>query len=146
MLSLMCSTSSDRMSIPNIRTLSVPRYQDQPHLIVEQWTREFLRRFCGGFPNQPERMLVEVGDPGEAIVRVARELRSDLILIAWSGSLDQNRARTANAVLGNAPCPVMFLRTRPERPARKRGGPGASVVASRSSLLNPYSTTQRPPA
>jgi nucleotide-binding universal stress UspA family protein len=59
-------------------------------------------------------VLVEVGDPAEAIVRVARELRSDVIVMAWSGSIDPDRARTAKAVLRSAPCPVMFLRTSPE--------------------------------
>lgn len=118
-IACMCNADLDVLHVvgPDLRandlpgTLSIPRYQDQPHLIAQQWTREFLRRFCSGFPKQPRHVLVEVGDPGEAIVRIARELRSDLIVIGWSGKLDHDRARTAMAVLREAPCPVLFLRT-----------------------------------
>ncbi|HEX3246560.1 MAG TPA: universal stress protein [Chloroflexota bacterium] len=117
-IACMCEAELDVLHVvgPGIRanghpgTLSVPRYQDQPHLSAQRWTREFLRRFCNDFPKQPEHVLVRVGDPGKSIVGVARELHSDLIVIAWKAEFDGNRARTARAVLRNAPCPVLFLR------------------------------------
>jgi nucleotide-binding universal stress UspA family protein len=93
-----------------IGALPIPRYQDQPHHALDLWTREFLRRFCSGFPTQPGHIRVETGDPGQAIVRTARELQSDLILMSWKGVLAENRAATVKTVLAEAPCPVLFLR------------------------------------
>jgi nucleotide-binding universal stress UspA family protein len=97
--------------LQKLGALPMLRYQDQPHHSLELWSREFLRRFCSCFPNRPGKVRVETGDPGEAILRVARELQSDLILISWKGSLAGERANTVKAVLADAPCPVMFLRS-----------------------------------
>jgi nucleotide-binding universal stress UspA family protein len=96
---------------PQIGALPVFRYQDQPHHSAELWTREFLRRFCSDFSNQASHVIVETGDPGEAILRAAGELQSDLIVMSWKGNLDETRAATVKLVIAGAPCPVLFLRS-----------------------------------
>jgi hypothetical protein len=91
--------------------MTVPQYTDQPHYAWAAWQREFIHRFCDCFAGSPEGFLVAVGDPGEEVLRVARERQSDLVVLAWKGELDGERARTVRSVLSGAPCPVLCLRT-----------------------------------
>jgi hypothetical protein len=37
---------------------------------------------------------------------MARQLRTDLLIYAWSGVLQANRARTARSLCALCPCPV----------------------------------------
>lgn len=57
------------------------------------------------------RLVVARGDPGEEIVRHARAHAADLIVLAWRGTLAAERAAAIKAVLREAPCPIMLLRT-----------------------------------
>lgn len=100
-------------------TLVAPRYVDHPHYEWPAWEREFLERLRGlGHP--PERLRMQLhlaaGDPGREIVRFARGNESDLIILAWRGHFEAERARTMKAVIRAAPCPVLVLRAE-ARPA-----------------------------
>ncbi len=91
--------------------MTVPQYTDQPHYAWPAWRAEFINRFCQCFPQPPEHFLVAVGEPGEEVLRVAREQESQLIVLAWKGELKGNRARTVRSVLSQALCPVLCVRT-----------------------------------
>jgi nucleotide-binding universal stress UspA family protein len=64
------------------------------------------------------RLSLARGEPASEIVRFAAENSIDLIVLAWSGTLEPDRALAARGVLRSAPCPVMVLRTEPEAKAR----------------------------
>jgi len=92
-------------------TISTPRYVDQRQHEWPAWASEFSDRLASSCPIDPStlRLALAVGDPGEAVVRYAREHEIDLIVLAWHGSLKGERARVLKAALLAAPCPVMVL-------------------------------------
>ncbi len=94
-------------------TLGAPRYLDQPQHEWPAWTSEFLGRlYALGHP--PESMSLHLslakGEPSDEIVRFASERGSDLIVLAWRGHFEAERAATVKAVIQAAPCPVFILR------------------------------------
>jgi nucleotide-binding universal stress UspA family protein len=94
-------------------TLTAPRYLDQPQHEWPVWTREFLARTwaqCHSPPAVRTRLYLRTGEPGTEIVRFAGERQSDLIVLAWRGRLDAERATTLKAVIRDAPCPTIILR------------------------------------
>lgn len=94
-------------------TFAAPRYLDQPQHEWPAWTKEFLGRLYA-LGNPPESMTLHLslakGDPGDEIVRFASEHGSDLIVLAWRGHFEAERAATLKAVIQAAPCPVFILR------------------------------------
>ena len=94
-------------------TLAAPQYLDQPQHEWPVWTREFLERIlslCHCPPAVQVRLFLRAGEPGAEIVRFARERQSDLIVLAWRGYLDRERAGTLRIVIRDAPCPMLILR------------------------------------
>lgn len=91
-------------------TLTAPYYLDQPHYEWEAWEREFSARFLDPVRQRPHSLSVAVGRPSLQIVQAAREQDSDLIVLGWKGRLDVGRARTVQAVLRDALCPVLLIR------------------------------------
>jgi nucleotide-binding universal stress UspA family protein len=94
-------------------TLTAPRYLDQPQHEWPVWTREFLQRLrhlCHCPSTVQTRLFLRTGEPGAEIVRFARERETDLIVVAWRGHLDGQRAATLRAVVRDAPCPTLVLR------------------------------------
>jgi nucleotide-binding universal stress UspA family protein len=75
-----------------------------------EWREEFSRRFFKRPSGVPTRVQVEVGHRSEVIVRTARLLPADLIVMAWGGVLRAGRALTLRAVCDAAPCPVLLVR------------------------------------
>lgn len=110
-------------------TMTVPMYQDNPQHEWHAWRQEFADRFMRVFDGKPASVNVAAGDPAREILRMARARRSDLIVLAWKGDLTDDRARTVRAILRHAPCPLLFLRTRPSL-----GLPDGSVQVSASPL------------
>jgi nucleotide-binding universal stress UspA family protein len=94
-------------------TLRAPFYEDQPQHEWPAWTREFLERACLP-PSDPLRMSLSLasGDPASEIVRRAKDQAVDLVVLAWRGSLEPGRASILKAVIRDAPCPVLVMRTR----------------------------------
>lgn len=57
--------------------------------------------------------IVEEGDPGEKIVKVAKKLKIGLIVMGTTGRTGLDRillGSVAEAVIKNAPCPVLAMR------------------------------------
>jgi nucleotide-binding universal stress UspA family protein len=96
-------------------TLTAPQYIDQPQHEWPVWTREFVertRRLYDVPARVRTRLFLRTGQPGAEIVRFADEVRGDLVILAWRGRADAERARTMRVVVGGAPCPAMILRVR----------------------------------
>jgi len=94
-------------------TYTVPRYVDQPQHEWPAWAGEFLERVCGlGRIPAGLRLTMHLahGDPGHEIVEFARRHGTDLILLAWHGRSEPERARTLRTVVHEAPCPVLIYR------------------------------------
>ncbi len=94
-------------------TFTVPRYVDQPQHEWPSWAAEFLERVCemGGLPDELALHLqLASGEPGAEIVRYAREHGTDLIILAWHGHAEAERAETMKTVIHQAPCPVLVYR------------------------------------
>jgi nucleotide-binding universal stress UspA family protein len=94
-------------------TMFVPQYEDNPYHEWKAWRDEFSTRFLGAFVGQKANLVVASGDPSLEILRVAREHQCDVIVVVWKGQLAVDRAQTVKAMLRDAPCPVLFLKTRP---------------------------------
>jgi nucleotide-binding universal stress UspA family protein len=94
-------------------TFVVPRYLDQPQHEWPAWSREFLERVrCLGHPANVEkiRLVLAHGKASAAINEFARNNASDLIALAWRGSLEPERAQTIRRVVRDASCPVIVFR------------------------------------
>lgn len=98
---------------PEAGGLAMPRYVDQPQHEWPSWIDEFLDRFhLKGVPNM--RFAVAAGEPGDEILRAAREHAVDLIVLGWRGTLASKRAVVLKKILAEAPCPVLVFRVRPQ--------------------------------
>ena len=94
-------------------TFVVPRYLDQPQHEWPAWSREFLERVRGlVYPANIEkiRLVLAHGEASAAILEFARRNASDLIALAWRGSLEPERALTIQRVIRDASCPVIVFR------------------------------------
>jgi nucleotide-binding universal stress UspA family protein len=94
-------------------TVTAPRYLDQPQHEWPSWVGEFVDRLrgLGHVPGaMPLHLFLATGEPGDAIVRFARDHRSDLIVLAWRGHLEEKRAATLKAVITASPSPSMVVR------------------------------------
>ena len=92
-------------------TLVSPRYIDQPQHEWPAWAKEFIERLraVGGAKGGiKSRLTVAHGEAGAAIVEFARQ--SDLVVLAWRGALEPDRARTMRRVIRDTTCPVIVLR------------------------------------
>jgi nucleotide-binding universal stress UspA family protein len=93
-------------------SLTISRYIDQPHHEWPLWTDEFLKRFACICPlgHLHVRLFLAHGDPASEIVRLAKKQSMDLIVLAWRGKWEGERAATLKAVLRRAHCPIMVIR------------------------------------
>jgi nucleotide-binding universal stress UspA family protein len=101
----------DRPSEPG--SFAAPRYLDQPHHEWPVWEREFLERVrAAAHPRHIEqaRLVLAQGEAGAAILEFARRHASDLIALAWRGSVESERAQTMRRVIRGAGCPVIVFR------------------------------------
>jgi nucleotide-binding universal stress UspA family protein len=94
-------------------TFAAPRYLDQPQHEWPAWAREFMDRLASGSPLEPARVRLALahGAPAAEIVHFAAAAGVDLIVLAWKGALEPERAETVKAVIRDAPAPVLVLRT-----------------------------------
>ena len=100
-------------------TLAAPAYIDRPEYDWPAWTDEFLARNCACgvcYACADTRLHLRCGEPGVEIVRFAAEHAIDLIVVAWRGDFEGERARTLKMLLDRAVAPVMVLRTHDARP------------------------------
>lgn len=90
--------------------MSAPRFWDHDVYAEGVWESEFLARYC----DQPGvQMQLRTGVTWEHILDVAASEEADVILLAWSQRLDEDRAQTVRRTLEKADVPVMLLPVRP---------------------------------
>jgi nucleotide-binding universal stress UspA family protein len=92
---------------------TAPRYLDQPHHEWPSWVQEVLGqlRAVGHVPMAVKlNLFLATGEPGPAILRIAEDHQSDLIVVAWHGRLEEKRVQTLKAIVAVTPCPVLVLR------------------------------------
>ncbi len=107
-------------------TLLGPHYLDQPQHEWSAWAHEFLERLAelGHIPPAPQsRLFLVGGEPGLEVAQFARDHRSDLIVLAWRGHLEAERATTLKAVLHEEPCPPLIVRAPANRHSGRRRAP-----------------------
>ncbi|HEY8462090.1 MAG TPA: universal stress protein [Blastocatellia bacterium] len=93
-------------------SLPIGPYDDHQYYDLLSWTEEFLERLC--VPECMPRGLrpkihLAHGEPAAEIIRFAETHASDLIVVAWRGSLEEGRARVVRKLLARAPCPLLFI-------------------------------------
>jgi nucleotide-binding universal stress UspA family protein len=92
--------------------LATPRYVDQQQHEWPAWATEFVERLTKNQPGQPKglRLSLAHGEPASAIAHFAVEHSADLVVLCSHGVLRTGRAAVLQAVLRDAPGPVLLLR------------------------------------
>ena len=110
---------------------TMPRFLDHAGHAEQSWGTEFLAHWCA----QPHIDLhLRSGHVSGAILDVARAEHIDLIVIAWSRTMDHDRAKVVREILSRSDLPVLSPRLsgdasvsmRVEVPPRSLGGDLAS--------------------
>lgn len=98
---------------PHEPSFTVPRYVDQPQYEWPAWSHEFLARLASLCPIEELQVKLELGHgaPDEAVVAAARGV--DLVVVAWHGHLEADRARVIKALVSHATTPVWIERVHP---------------------------------
>lgn len=93
--------------------MTTPRYLDQPQHEWPAWSGEFIERLGCVCPLEELRVRLALahGRPSAEIVRFAAKHAADLIVLAWRGVWERERAATLRSVIRHAPCPTMIVRT-----------------------------------
>jgi nucleotide-binding universal stress UspA family protein len=74
----------------------------------EQWTRQFLSRFCP-WGLSDVRLEGRTGSGEELVPLVAEESQSDLIVLGWAQQLSDGRAPVVRATLERSEVPVLLI-------------------------------------
>jgi nucleotide-binding universal stress UspA family protein len=99
-------------------SLPAPRMVDQEQYEWPSWHEEFTMRFSQCPRGGRHRVVVRVGDPVEIIVKEARALDAELVVLSWWGTLAGDRAPVVRAMFEESPCPLLLVpAVRPEWPA-----------------------------
>ncbi len=98
-------------------SLPAPRMVDQEQYEWSAWHEEFTMRFSQCPRGGRHRVIVRVGDPVATIVREARDLDAELVVLSWWGTLAGDRAPVVRALFDDSPCPLLLVpAARPEWP------------------------------
>jgi nucleotide-binding universal stress UspA family protein len=90
-------------------SMPAPRVLDQEHYEWAEWKEEFSMRFSQCTKGGRHRVSVRVGDVPTSVVQEAEEHDVDLILLSWSGSLQEGHAAIVRELLETAPCPLLIV-------------------------------------
>jgi nucleotide-binding universal stress UspA family protein len=87
-----------------------PRMVDHPEHGLSAWGEEFVLRYCPG-----ERRSFEwrMGNPGNAVIDVAEQSASDLIVLCFGGDIEVGHGAVVREVLARSPIPVLVLPASP---------------------------------
>jgi len=94
---------------------SLPPFTDQPQHERQEWTREFLTRYCPWGIGRV-RLETRLGRSEELIPLVAGETGADLIVLGWAQELAEGRAPVVRAALSRGRAPVMLVPVRAPTP------------------------------
>jgi len=94
-------------------SLTAPQYLDQPQHEWPAWASEFVDRLAAldHLESVPLSLALARGEPAAEVVRHAENNAADLIVLAWHGGLDPKHGGIVKAVLAEAPCPALVLRS-----------------------------------
>ena len=87
---------------------ALPSFSDQPQHEWEMFGREFLARYSP-WPIEHVSLETRVGRPEEYILPVAREMKCDVIALAWSQELTPGRASIVRDTLRRGTIPIVLL-------------------------------------
>jgi nucleotide-binding universal stress UspA family protein len=94
-------------------SIVAPRYVDQPHHEWSTWENELKERLlvesAGFSPGADSDVHVQQGEPGEEIVRFARQGRYDAIVLVRRSGLEPGRAAILRSVIQRSPCPLLMV-------------------------------------
>ncbi|MGA2988896.1 MAG: universal stress protein [Candidatus Korobacteraceae bacterium] len=93
-------------------SLPAPRYIDQPHHEWPAWTSEFLDRMMGAGASPARvnfKLLVTGGQPGSEIAQFTRDNGVSLLVVAWRGRWEKERAETLKVIIRRSSCPVLLV-------------------------------------
>ncbi|MBN2205314.1 MAG: universal stress protein [Thermoleophilia bacterium] len=98
-------------------SLPAPRMVDQEQYEWPSWQEEFTLRFAQCARGGRHRLVARVGDPVATMVREARDLDAQLVVLSWWGTLAGERAPVVRAMFEESPCPLLLVpAVRPEWP------------------------------
>jgi nucleotide-binding universal stress UspA family protein len=95
-----------------IGSFPAPRYIDQPQHEWPVWANEFMQRMMalGASPAAINfKLLVTGGQAGSEIADFARENNADLVVMAWHGHWEAERAGTLKVVIRRSGCPAFLV-------------------------------------
>jgi nucleotide-binding universal stress UspA family protein len=94
-------------------SLAASPYVDQPQHEWPAWTGEFFRRFACMCPlgHLHVRVLLACGNPAAALLRLAEQQSTDLVVLAWRRVLKAPQAAVLRAIVDQAHCPLLVVRT-----------------------------------
>jgi nucleotide-binding universal stress UspA family protein len=104
-----------------------------PHVRIDELVRQSLT-------GMNYRLIMRIGKPAEAIVEVATEVKAGVLIMATHRRTDESRhglGSTAEAVIREAPCPVLTIRHASKSDARAVGAlivRGAAVTHERNEV------------
>lgn len=90
-------------------SLPAPRIIDEDYYDWQEWQDEFSRRFARCCQRCAHRVAVVAGDPPAAVVREARDLEADLIVLTWRGTFDGGHGRVVRRALEESPCALLVV-------------------------------------
>ena len=103
----------------------MPPMLDRPTRDLPEWGRDFVHRHC---PGKGRSFAWRSGDPGDAVIDVARQTDSDLIVLSFGGNLDFEHGSVIREVLARSAVPVLLLPLHQGSPRHDRSSaPDSSV-------------------
>jgi len=84
----------------------MPSMLDRPSRDLPEWGRTFVDHHC---PGQGRTFTWRTGDPGNAVIDVAEQAHSDLIVLSFGGNIDMGHGSVIREVLARAVVPVLLL-------------------------------------
>jgi nucleotide-binding universal stress UspA family protein len=85
-----------------------PTMVDHPEHDLSDWGKEFVLRYC---PGEHRSFEWRLGDPGDAVVDVAEQSESDLVVLCFRGDIEAGHGAVVREVLARSPVPVLVLPT-----------------------------------
>ncbi len=83
-----------------------PTMVDHPEHDLSDWGEEFVLRY---FPGEHRSFEWRTGDPGSAVIDVARRSASDLIVLCFGGNIEVGHGSILREVLSRSQIPVLIL-------------------------------------
>jgi nucleotide-binding universal stress UspA family protein len=93
-------------------SLTTPLYVDQPQHEWPAWAGEFVKRLASvcHLNHAHVRVFLAHGETAAEIQRLSENQSTDLIVLAWRGRWEAERATTLKNILRDVPCPTMVVR------------------------------------